>query len=70
MNSTTQDMAAFVAIIAGVIGGMAALWSLQLPDHIKSLGTSLLFILLLFVYINLAFEKKGGDKKRINPYYG
>ena len=58
MTTTLQEMGAFAALMGGIIAGIVAIWSVPLPDYLKSLGTSLIFILLLFVYVNLAFEKK------------
>jgi len=57
--------AAVASSVGGIILALVAIWSQPIPDYIKSLGTSLLMVFLLWVYLSLFYVKKS-ECKEIN----
>jgi hypothetical protein len=45
-----------------MIIALGVIWTPAIPDYIKSLATTLLFILLLFAYVNGGFKKKKSNQ--------
>lgn len=61
MNS---PLASQVLALVGIITALATIWSQPIPEYLKSLGISLLAVLLLFIYVNDQFVKKSEKGKK------
>ena len=53
-----KDFTQGLLVVFGAIGTLIAIWTQPIPDYLRSLGTSLLATIVLFLFLLAYFTKK------------